>query len=92
MQRAPDCLQHHVPCLRLSSCLRTRVAAILYKLKRGEKRKTEAVTTIPTLDFNVETCKYGKKTFSIWVSTPCAYAAAAAPRNTQHCARIVAIV
>ena len=44
--------------------------AILYKLKRGEKRKNEAVTTIPTLDFNVETCKHGKKNFSIWVRRP----------------------
>jgi len=39
---------------------------ILYKLKRGEKRKGEAVNTIPTLDFNVETIKHKKQTFSIW--------------------------
>ncbi|KAL1495284.1 hypothetical protein AB1Y20_017144 [Prymnesium parvum] len=39
---------------------------VLYKLKKGEKKKHEAIQTIPTLDFNVETCKYKKHTFSIW--------------------------
>ncbi len=42
------------------------LAAILYKLKRGEKRKAEHVNTIPTMHFNVEHCLYKNKTFSVW--------------------------
>ena len=46
---------------------RVETAAILYKLKRGEKRAGEAVSTIPTLDFNVETVKHKGKVFGLWV-------------------------
>ena len=41
-------------------------AAILYKLKKGQKQ-VDNVSTIPTLNFNVENCRYGKVRFSVWV-------------------------
>ena len=39
---------------------------VLLKLKRGEKRLKEHVTTIPTMDFNVETWEYKGHKFSVW--------------------------
>ena len=39
---------------------------VLFKLHRGEKRKDEHVSTIPTMDFNVMQWKYKRKTFSVW--------------------------
>lgn len=36
---------------------------MLYKLKLGE-----TVTTIPTVGFNVETVRYAKMNFTVWVS------------------------
>jgi len=39
---------------------------LLFKLKRGEKRAKEHVTTIPTMDFNVETFEYKGARFSVW--------------------------
>ena len=39
---------------------------ILLKLKRGEKRLKEHVSTIPTMDFNVETWEFHGKRFSVW--------------------------
>ena len=39
---------------------------VLLKLHRGEKRKDERVSTIPTMDFNVMQWKYKRKTFSVW--------------------------
>ena len=39
---------------------------VLLKLKRGEKRAQEHVTTIPTMDFNVETWEYQGRRFSVW--------------------------
>lgn len=39
---------------------------VLYKLKNGPKRAGTAVNTIPTLNFNVETCRMKNIKFSIW--------------------------
>jgi len=39
------------------------ISAILYKLKLGQ-----AVTTIPTVGFNVETVTYKKVKFNVWVT------------------------
>ena len=39
---------------------------ILFKLHRGEKRKGEHISTIPTMDFNVMQWKYKGKTFGVW--------------------------
>ena len=50
--------------LERASCL---AAAILYKLKKGQKQVHANVSTIPTLNFNVENCRYGKIRFSVWV-------------------------
>lgn len=41
-------------------------AAILFKLKRGEKRRAEPVNTIPTLHFNVAQLKLKRTRFSVW--------------------------
>ena len=39
---------------------------VLLKLKRGEKSLSLPVTTIPTMDFNVETWDYKGRKFSVW--------------------------
>mmetsp|Transcript_13473 Transcript_13473/g.22426 ORF Transcript_13473/g.22426 Transcript_13473/m.22426 type:complete len:177 (+) Transcript_13473:17-547(+) len=39
---------------------------ILYKLKNGQKRAGNTVSTIPTLNFNVESCRYKNVKFSAW--------------------------
>jgi small GTP-binding protein len=39
---------------------------VLYKLRNGPKRAGNTVNTIPTLNFNVETCRFKKIKFSIW--------------------------
>jgi small GTP-binding protein len=39
---------------------------VLLKLKAGEKRMGQHVSTIPTMDFNVERWKYKGTTFSVW--------------------------
>jgi len=39
---------------------------VLYKLKNGQKRAGSTVSTLPTLNFNVETCKFKNVKFSIW--------------------------
>ena len=39
---------------------------VLYKLKAGQKKMSQPVRTIPTMDFNVEQWKYKSKTFSVW--------------------------
>ena len=39
---------------------------VLMKLKGGEKRAAQHVSTIPTMDFNVEQVKYKGKTFHVW--------------------------
>ena len=46
------------------------LAAILLKLKNGPKRVTTTVSTIPTLNFNVENCSFKGMNFSIWVRSP----------------------
>ena len=43
--------------------LATKFTAMLYKMRLGQ-----SVTTIPTVGFNVETVKYKKMKFCIWVS------------------------
>ena len=39
---------------------------VLLKLKRGEKRAKETISTTPTMHFNVETIKYKGYSFNIW--------------------------
>merc|ERR1712083_1252095 len=39
---------------------------ILYKLKKGQKRAGDTVNTIPTMNFNVESCRYKGIKFSAW--------------------------
>ena len=39
---------------------------ILYKLKKGQKNAETPVSTIPTLNFNVENCRYKNTQFAIW--------------------------
>jgi len=38
---------------------------ILYKLKKGQRQVELPVSTIPTLNFNVENCKYKNVHFSV---------------------------
>jgi small GTP-binding protein len=39
---------------------------VLLKLKRGEKRKKENISTTPTLHFNTEQWKFKNRTFGVW--------------------------
>jgi len=39
---------------------------VVVKLKRGEKRQGEHVSTIPTMDFNAEQLRFKGKTFFMW--------------------------
>jgi ADP-ribosylation factor protein 1 len=39
---------------------------VLQKVKRGEKRLAENISTTPTMHFNVEQWKYKGRTFSVW--------------------------
>ena len=39
---------------------------VLIKLKRGEKRAKETLSTTPTMHFNVETIKYKSRSFQVW--------------------------
>jgi len=42
------------------------MAAVLYKLKKGQRQLELPVNTIPTLNFNVENCRYKNIQFSVW--------------------------
>jgi len=39
---------------------------VLLKLKRGEKRAKETISTTPTMHFNVETVKFKGHSFNVW--------------------------
>lgn len=54
---------HHTAVLVWRVAHWVTLAAVLYKLGNP----TEAVATMPTLGFNVETMRVGKLTLNIWV-------------------------
>lgn len=39
---------------------------ILYKLKKGQRQLEIPVNTVPTMNFNVENCRYKNVHFSVW--------------------------